>query len=130
MKQNNISEKTFNVIFLRALSKVPFVDVNKDTVIKPETNLREDLNMDSLDIMEAVIVLENKFNINLYKAESTKINTVNDFYNMFTTEIAEIAHKKRIQNLYHHGKSRPERAVENRELKKHVMSLLTRQYNG
>lgn len=112
MKTYNISATDFyNKTFPRALNNIPLFQAPSNTVIKPNTLLREDLNMDSLDIMETVIVLENKYNINLSKADSTRIDTVEDIYNLF---VPATTRKKRTEMLYHRAQNRYEKIHNNK----------------
>lgn len=51
------------------------VDANE---VKPESRFIEDLNADSLDVVELVMALEEKFSIEIPDEEAEKIKTVND----------------------------------------------------
>ncbi len=46
--------------------------------IKPEAKIIEDLGADSLDVVELVMALEEKFDISIPDEESAKIATVGD----------------------------------------------------
>lgn len=46
--------------------------------VKPESRFIEDLNADSLDVVELVMALEEKFSIEIPDEEAEKIKTVND----------------------------------------------------
>lgn len=46
--------------------------------VKPESRFIEDLNADSLDVVEFVMALEEKFSIEIPDEEAEKIKTVND----------------------------------------------------
>ena len=46
--------------------------------ILPEANLAEDLNIDSLDAVELVMALEEKYEIKIPDAELENLKTVND----------------------------------------------------
>ncbi|WP_301194656.1 acyl carrier protein [uncultured Helicobacter sp.] len=51
------------------------VDANE---VKPESRFIEDLNADSLDVVELVMALEEKFSIEILDEDAEKIKTVND----------------------------------------------------
>ncbi|WP_295700696.1 acyl carrier protein [uncultured Helicobacter sp.] len=51
------------------------VDANE---VKPESRFIEDLNADSLDVVELVMALEEKFSIEIPDEDAEKIKTVND----------------------------------------------------
>lgn len=44
--------------------------------IKPESDFTKDLNADSLDVVEFIMALEEKFNIKIQDEEAEKIKTV------------------------------------------------------
>lgn len=49
--------------------------------IKGETSLQADLELDSLDIMDLLLVLEEEFDLQIPDEELSKIQTVNDIVN-------------------------------------------------
>ncbi len=98
-----VAQKNFNKIFKRALYKIPYFEMPANVVIKKNTLLREDLNMDSLDIMETVIELEKKYKMNLYRAQPNAIETVEHVYELFASGIER---KERAKMLYHRAQSR------------------------
>lgn len=51
------------------------IDTNE---ITPETSFREDLDADSLDMVELMMSLEEEFDIEISEEEAEKIVTVND----------------------------------------------------
>jgi acyl carrier protein len=53
------------------------LDVNADEV-KEDSKFVEDLGADSLDVVELVMALEEKFDIEIPDEEAEKIQTVND----------------------------------------------------
>ena len=46
--------------------------------LKPETNFKEDLGVDSLDLFELVMALEEEFNTEIPSEDLEKIATIND----------------------------------------------------
>ena len=53
------------------------LDVDKDT-ITGETKIAEDLNADSLDVVEMLMAIEDEFNIEIPDEEIENFKTVND----------------------------------------------------
>jgi len=53
------------------------LNVNPDE-IKPESKFVEDLGADSLDVVEMIMALEEKFGIEIPDSEAEKIQTVQD----------------------------------------------------
>ena len=53
------------------------LDVNVEE-LKPETNFKEDLGVDSLDLFELVMALEEEFDTEIPSEDLEKIATIND----------------------------------------------------
>ena len=53
------------------------LDVNVEE-LKPETNFKEDLGVDSLDLIELVMALEEEFDTEIPSEDLEKIATIND----------------------------------------------------
>lgn len=53
------------------------LDVDKDTITL-ETKIAEDLNADSLDVVEMLMAIEDEFNIEIPDEEIENFKTVND----------------------------------------------------
>jgi len=49
--------------------------------IKPEANLKETLELDSLDYIDLVVVIENNLGIKVDPDDFVDMNTFQDFYN-------------------------------------------------
>ena len=58
----------------------------KDQVITPETNLFNDLKFDSLDAVELIIELEEKFSIELLDKEAEDIKTIQDILTLIESK--------------------------------------------
>jgi acyl carrier protein len=54
----------------------------KDTVVKPESNLKEDLDVQSLEAVELLMALEDKFKIEFGEKDHEHITTVQDIINL------------------------------------------------
>jgi acyl carrier protein len=54
------------------------VDINK---IQPEANMRETLDLDSLDYVDLVVVIESNFGFKVVGEDFINIHTFDDFYN-------------------------------------------------
>lgn len=63
---------------LKELKKIlKYKNINKS--INLTTNLKNDLGLDSLDLMELIVMIENKLNIQIPDDKLTDIITINDF---------------------------------------------------
>lgn len=57
-------------------------ELNVDAqTITNETNLKDDLNVDSLDVVELIMRLEDAFDIEVSDDDAAKLNTVGDIIN-------------------------------------------------
>ena len=50
----------------------------KPDEVKPEASFRDDLGVDSLDVVEFIMALEEKFSIKIPDEDAQKMETVND----------------------------------------------------
>lgn len=50
----------------------------EETEVKPETDFKEDLRADSLDLFELVMALEDEYNLEIPAEELNDLNTVGD----------------------------------------------------
>jgi acyl carrier protein len=57
------------------------------TKITPEANLRETLDLDSLDYIDLVVVIESNFAFKVKPEDFVGINTFQDFYNYVTARV-------------------------------------------
>lgn len=55
--------------------------------ISLEKNLTETLDLDSLDMVDVVVVVDETFGVTLAKEDFAKIKTFNDFYNLLYNKI-------------------------------------------
>ena len=88
MKRNNLSKPEFCIAFRRALYNLTDYDMKSNMVVSPKTYLREDLNLDSLDIVGITCELEHKYNVVILDENYSKLQTVNDFYKWFSHKVA------------------------------------------
>ncbi len=54
---------------------------------KPEANLKEVLSLDSLDIVDLVVLIEENFGIKVQKEELSRLKTFADFYQYLDSRI-------------------------------------------
>jgi acyl carrier protein len=59
--------------------------------ITPEANLRETLELDSLDYVDLVVVIESNFGFKVKGEDFMNIHTFQDFYNYCYTKVQEKA---------------------------------------
>lgn len=60
------------------------VDIN---IIKPDAPLMETLELDSLDLVDVVVLVEQNFGFNVTGEDFAKIRTFQDFYNLVIERI-------------------------------------------
>ncbi len=60
------------------------VDASK---ISPEANLKEVLELDSLDYIDLVVVIENNFSFKVKPEDFTNISTFRDFYDYIISRV-------------------------------------------
>lgn len=56
-------------------------------LISGEKNLKETLDLDSLDYVDLVVIIESNFGVKLGEADFVGINTFQDFYNVIEDKI-------------------------------------------
>nr|WP_317630657.1 acyl carrier protein [uncultured Flavobacterium sp.] len=57
-------------------------------VITPEANLKESLDLDSLDYVDLVVLIESNFGVKLIEADFKTMVTFEDFYSIVENKIA------------------------------------------
>mgnify|MGYP001166147295 CR=1 FL=1 len=60
-------------------------------VIQPEANLKDALDLDSLDYVDLVVIIESNFGIKLESKDFTDVNTFNDLYDLIGSKLHAIA---------------------------------------
>ena len=78
---NEVEEKTIG--FIRDSLRL-----DKDTEIKPETNIIMELDGDSLDVIEIVIDIEECFDIDILEEDLEKVMLVGDLLTLVENAIA------------------------------------------
>ncbi len=61
-------------------------EVEPDT-IRPEANLKETLNLDSLDYVDLVVVIESNFGFKVKGEDFVNIKTFQDFYDYIGSKV-------------------------------------------
>ena len=61
-------------------------EVDPDKIV-PEANLRETLDLDSLDYIDLVVVIENNFSFKVKPGDFANITTFSDFYDYIISRI-------------------------------------------
>ncbi|MEI2272281.1 acyl carrier protein [Sphingobacterium sp. ML3W] len=62
------------------------VDVD---VIQPNLNLKDTLNLDSLDYVDLVVIIESNFGVKLVESDFANIQTFQDFYDLLKRKTGE-----------------------------------------
>lgn len=57
--------------------------------ISPSANLRQTLNLDSLDYVDLVVIIESNFGFKVVAEDFVSIHTFQDFYNYVNRKVAE-----------------------------------------
>lgn len=63
----------------------------EESKISPEANLRDTLELDSLDYVDLVVVIESHFGFKVVGEDFLSIHTFQDFYNYCYTKVQEKA---------------------------------------
>ncbi|MEC4113295.1 phosphopantetheine-binding protein [Myroides pelagicus] len=63
-------------------------EVDED-VIASDNNLKESLDLDSLDYVDLVVLIESNFGVKLVEADFASTVTFQDFYTLIETKVAE-----------------------------------------
>ncbi len=61
----------------------------EEEVIQPDANLHESLDLDSLDYVDLIVVIEDKFGFKVQKEDFVDIATFNDFYKYIASKVME-----------------------------------------
>ncbi|MGM5631288.1 phosphopantetheine-binding protein [Apibacter raozihei] len=61
-------------------------EVDSD-LIKPEAELKTTLELDSLDFVDLVVAIKNKFGVKLEKKDFEGVNTFEDFYSLIENRL-------------------------------------------
>lgn len=59
------------------------------SIIVPDANLQESLDLDSLDYVDLVVVIEENFNFKVTGEDFVGIVTFNDFYDLVEKKLAD-----------------------------------------
>lgn len=60
----------------------------EESEIQPQANLKETLELDSLDFVDLVVIIENNFGFKVVAEDFTDIITFQDFYNYIIQKLA------------------------------------------
>jgi acyl carrier protein len=59
-----------------------------ESKIQPEANLKETLELDSLDFVDLVVVIESNFGFKVVAEDFVEIKTFQDFYDYISSKVA------------------------------------------
>ncbi|TYA73942.1 acyl carrier protein [Seonamhaeicola marinus] len=59
--------------------------------IAPEANLKETLELDSLDFVDLVVAVESNFGVKLVGEDFVNVSTLQDFYDLIENKISQTA---------------------------------------
>ncbi len=60
-------------------------------IIQPDADLKESLDLDSLDYVDLVVLIESNFGIKLESKDFTNVNTFDNLYDLIGSKIHAIA---------------------------------------
>lgn len=60
-------------------------------IIQPDADLKESLDLDSLDYVDLVVIIESNFGIKLESKDFTNVNTFNNLYDLIGSKLHAIA---------------------------------------
>lgn len=60
----------------------------EEEVIQPDANLKDSLELDSLDFVDLVVAVESNFGVKLVSTDFTDIVTLQDFYDLIENKLA------------------------------------------
>ncbi len=83
-RRTNIAELVFFDRFAKSAVEVLSVEVDQVTL---ESRFAEDLDADSLDLVELVMALEEEFNVSVEEEELEGVLTVGDAYKLIVSKI-------------------------------------------
>ena len=83
MKREEIENRVRNFL-------IEDLEVEED-VIQPEAKLKEDLEIDSLDFVDIVVIVERNFGFKIKPEEMAGVVTLSDFYDYIEKKLAEKA---------------------------------------
>ncbi|WP_413175609.1 acyl carrier protein [Anabaena azotica] len=84
MSQADIFEKVKDIV-------IEQLDIDDKTKVVPNASFTEDLNADSLDIVELVMALEEEFEIEIPDEDAEKILTVQEVVDYINAHVATSA---------------------------------------
>lgn len=59
------------------------------SAVTGKTNFQQDLNLDSIDSLELIMVLEDTYDVSVSDADAAKLKTVNDVINLIDQKTAK-----------------------------------------
>ncbi|HUH34387.1 MAG TPA: phosphopantetheine-binding protein [Moheibacter sp.] len=81
MESNEVLEKINQIL-------VDEFEVDEE-VIQADHNLRESLNLDSLDYVDLVVLIESNFGVKLIEADFAQIETFQNFYDLIKSKMTD-----------------------------------------
>ncbi|GGG82969.1 acyl carrier protein [Parapedobacter pyrenivorans] len=60
-------------------------------IIQPDADLKESLDLDSLDYVDLVVIIESNFGIKLESKDFTNVNTFDNLYDLIGSKLHAVA---------------------------------------
>jgi acyl carrier protein len=64
------------------------IEINPE-ILLPESSLKNDLGIDSLDFVDIVVIVEHNFKFKIKAEEMASVKTLKDFYDYLETKVNE-----------------------------------------
>lgn len=61
-----------------------------ETLLKPEALLKEDLGIDSLDLVDIVVIIKHHFGLKINPEEMANVHTLSQFYDYVESKLTEL----------------------------------------
>jgi acyl carrier protein len=89
MSIHNFSKENFIDTAKDILQTGQFFGFRKAAVLEADSSFREVLDITSLDIAELIVAIEERYHVNMDWADTNKVDSLNDVYNVFTESLSK-----------------------------------------
>ena len=90
MSIHNFSKENFIDTAKDILQTGQFLGFRKAAVLEADSSFREVLDTTSLDVAELIVAIEERYHVNMYWADTKKVDSLNDVYNVFTESLSKM----------------------------------------
>ncbi len=90
MSIHNFSKENFIDTAKDILQTGQFLGFRKAAVLEADSSFREVLDTTSLDVAESIVAIEERYHVNMDWADTNKVDSLNDVYNVFTESLSKM----------------------------------------